>query len=43
MTWHRGRWYAGATVGVLAVVSGLTLFGYWAARGREALFGATLD
>jgi Protein kinase domain len=43
LTWHWDRWYAGSTMAVLAVTSGVALFGYYAARGDEPLFGKAFD
>ena len=43
LTWHWGRWYAGSTIAVLVVPSGVALLGYYAARGDEPLFGKAFD
>jgi integral membrane sensor domain MASE1 len=43
LTWHWSRWYAGAAIGTLACTAGLALFGYYAARGNESLFGKVFE
>ena len=39
MTLHLGHWSAASSSAVLALLVGLTLFAFYAARGRQPLFG----